>query len=99
MPFNTLLLPLLGGFIFVNHWNPTRFDSRRYSGERLLLHSAIAGVIFLIIAFLIARGLMIGSPAMHAWWRSIVLVADLAMGTCQMLSDHSSRPYAGAFQG
>jgi superfamily II DNA or RNA helicase len=26
-------------------------------------------------------------------------VADLAMGTCQMLSDHSSPPYAGAFQG
>jgi protein-S-isoprenylcysteine O-methyltransferase Ste14 len=72
MPFNALLLPLLGGFIFVNHWNPTRFDTRRYSGERLLLHSAIAGVVVLFIAFLATRGVMIASPALHAWWRSIV---------------------------
>jgi hypothetical protein len=47
VPFNVLLLPLLGGYLFITHWNRTRFHTKRYSGERLIFHSAIAGVVFL----------------------------------------------------
>jgi len=46
MPFNVLLLPLLGGYLFLTHWNRTRFDTKRYSGERLIFHAAVAGVVF-----------------------------------------------------
>lgn len=55
MPFNVLLLPLLGGYIFITYWHRTRFSARRYTGERLLFHAALAGVIFLILSFWITR--------------------------------------------
>ena len=72
MPFNTLLLPLLGGYIFITFWNHTRFSSKRYSGERLIFHSAAAGVVFLAIAFAVTRSLMLIWPALFHWWRGIV---------------------------
>ncbi|CAN5282765.1 hypothetical protein BH24GEM2_BH24GEM2_08000 [soil metagenome] len=72
MPFNVLLLPLLGGYVFVTHWNRTRFSTRRYSGERLIFHSAIAGVVFLVIAFLIVRGIHSAQPVLARQWRSYV---------------------------
>lgn len=72
MPFNVLLLPLLGGYLFISHWNHTRFDARRYSGERLVFHAATAGVVFLAVAFLITRLLILSKPELHAWWRGLV---------------------------
>lgn len=72
MPFNVLLLPLLGGYIFITNWNRTRFTSKRYSGERLIFHAAIAGVLFLILAFLIARGIAHWTPALHTEWKQMV---------------------------
>jgi hypothetical protein len=32
MPFNVLLLPLLGGYFFITRWLPTRFATKRYTG-------------------------------------------------------------------
>ncbi len=72
MPFNVLLLPLLGGYIFLTHWNRTRFDTRRYSGERLLFHAATAGVVFLILSFLIVTGLRTLLPETYTAWRAII---------------------------
>lgn len=72
MPFNVLLLPLLGGYVFVSCWNRTRFDTRRYSGERLLLHAALAGVWFLLIAFAVTRLAILGGPGTYALWRELV---------------------------
>ncbi len=72
MPFNVLLLPLLGGYVFISYWNRTRFDARRYSGERLLLHSALAGVWFLLIAFVVTRSAILVGPATYSSWREIV---------------------------
>ncbi|MDX6531417.1 MAG: hypothetical protein QOH41_3707 [Blastocatellia bacterium] len=54
MPFNLLLLPLLGGFIFFSHWNRTAFFAKRQDKERLLLYSSLWGVLFLILSFLIS---------------------------------------------
>jgi membrane-associated protease RseP (regulator of RpoE activity) len=63
MPFNVLLLPLLGGYLFLTHWNRTRFDTNRYSGERLIFHSAAAGVIFLLLSFIFVTAIRLVSSS------------------------------------
>lgn len=78
MPFDVLLLPLLGGYIFISNWNYTRFDAKRYSGQRLLFHSAIAGVGLLVSSYvilLVTRHL----PVIYEVWES--LVPDPGTGT------------------
>ena len=50
MPANLLLLPLLGGYWFLHTFQYTRFRSQRLDGYRLLMESALAGVIFLLLA-------------------------------------------------
>lgn len=54
MPFNLLLLPLLGGFIFVRFWNRTRAQALRDDKDRLLLKASFVGLLALIIAFFLA---------------------------------------------
>lgn len=54
MPFNLLLLPLLGGFIFFSHWNRTVFFAKRQDRERLLLYSSLYGLLFLGLSFLLS---------------------------------------------
>ncbi len=44
MPYNLLLLPLIGGFLFVHLAHYFRFPAQRSDGYRLLFQSAIAGV-------------------------------------------------------
>src|SRR6266571_3667187 len=51
MPYNVLLLPLLGGFLFVTFWDRTRWHAHRAEKERLLIFAALAGLVFLGIAF------------------------------------------------
>lgn len=72
MPFNVLLLPLLGGYIFITNWNRTRFNTKRYSGERLLFHSAVAGVVFLAISFVTVLAIRSAIPQVHELWRRTV---------------------------
>jgi hypothetical protein len=72
MPFNVLLLPLLGGYLLLTHWNRTRFATKRYSGERLIFHSAIAGVALLCLSFLIVQALIGLRPGWYASWREVV---------------------------
>lgn len=54
MPFNLLLLPLLGGFIFFSHWNRTAFFAIRQDRERLLFYSSLWGIVFLGLSFLLS---------------------------------------------
>lgn len=72
MPFNVLLLPLLGGYVFISTWNRTRFDARRYSGHRLIFHSAIAGAVFLALAFAGKTMVAHERPDLYVTWRSWV---------------------------
>ena len=72
MPFNVLLLPLLGGYIFLTHWNRTRFNTKRYSGERLLFHAAIAGVVLLCLSFIVVSVIRYCWPQAYPVWRQIV---------------------------
>ena len=59
MPWNLLILPLLGGFSFLHNCNIFRFRSQHLEGYRLLMESAIAGVILTgvgrLITFLIVQ--------------------------------------------
>lgn len=72
MPFNVLLLPLLGGYVFITHWNRTRYATTRHSGERLLLHAALAGSFFLVFGYLVTRLLIRLVPELGLWWRGLV---------------------------
>jgi hypothetical protein len=72
MPFNVLLLPLLGGYIFISYWNRTKYSARRYSGERFIFHAAIVGVILLLISLLLTRSVMWLCPDLASWGRSTV---------------------------
>jgi hypothetical protein len=72
VPFNVLLLPLIGGYIFISYWNRTRFDAKRYSGERLLLHAALAGVVLLVVSYSIVRLIVWCWPEAYDGWHRLV---------------------------
>lgn len=56
MPDNVLLLlPLLGGFVFVTFWNRTKIAAEGYQGYRLIFYSSIWGAIFLLLSLIILR--------------------------------------------
>lgn len=72
MPFNVLLLPLLGGYVFITKWNRTRFHTKRDTGERLLFHAGLAGVVMLVAAFVLAHVTSTITPGLHdAWSRAV----------------------------
>ena len=50
MPYNLLLLPLLGGFLFLHLAHRFRFRAQRLDGYRLLVESALAGIVLLTAA-------------------------------------------------
>ena len=53
MPYNLLLLPLLGGFLFFHLTHYFRFGAQRLDGYRLLLQTAVAGTCLTALARLI----------------------------------------------
>jgi hypothetical protein len=53
MPYNILLLPLIGGYFFIHRWNRTKFRALRLDKERLLFHASLAGIVLLFLAFLL----------------------------------------------
>ena len=50
MPYNLLLLPLLGGFLFFHITHYFRFGAQRLDGYRLLLQAAVAGTCLAVIS-------------------------------------------------
>jgi len=71
MPFNLLLLPLLGGFIFVRNWKRSRYYALRSQGEVLLFYSATAGTIFLIISTFLVFLLGPMLPKIDSLWHQM----------------------------
>lgn len=64
------LPPLLGGFIFVLLWYPTRYWMRREQGYKLVFAASIAGAVFLFIATIIVNLILAtpeGSRLANAW--------------------------------
>lgn len=76
MPWNLLLLPLLGGFLFLHIAHVSRFAAQRLDGYRLLLYSAICGT------FLEALARVLGVALLHTafgewttrWWAAFAPV-------------------------
>lgn len=73
MPYNVLLLPLLGGFLFVTFWDRTRWHAHRAEKDRLLIYAAIAGLAALGLAYLIRSvppfvPCWNGWPCAPLWW-------------------------------
>jgi hypothetical protein len=48
MPYNLLLLPLLGGFVFIRLFIYTKFATSKLVGQRLVIWAALAGVVLMI---------------------------------------------------
>jgi hypothetical protein len=70
MPYNLLLLPLIGGFLFVHLTHYFRYAAQRMDGYRLLFQAAIAGVCFSIfgrLSVLLIAVTPLGPPAKEAW--------------------------------
>jgi hypothetical protein len=75
VPFNLLLLPLLGGFVFISNWNKTKFYSKRADKERLLLQASLAGLASLVLAYLVSSvqpfiPCVNWLPCLPTWWDS-----------------------------
>lgn len=56
MPYNLLLLPLLAGYCFIHLFRFTRFRALQLDGYRLLMSSAVVGLVLQAIAWLCWRG-------------------------------------------
>lgn len=72
MPYNLLLLPLLGGFLFIHVAHYFRFGAQRLDGYRLLLQSAIAGTCLVGIARIVIEFLSlfaVGLSGLGLWYR------------------------------
>ncbi len=67
MPTNLLLLPLLGGYWFLHTFYYTRFRSQRLDGYRLLLESALVGVIFAAFGWIVVRVVALAPCAVMFW--------------------------------
>lgn len=65
MPYNLLLLPLLGGFLFFSTAHLFWFGAQRLEGYKLLFQSAVAGVILSFFARIIV--LAIAYTAIGPW--------------------------------
>ena len=68
MALGLLLLPAVGGFWFLTHWNYTRFRIVRESGYHLLFLSAAYGISLYILASLITFGLDLVCPFPTLFW-------------------------------
>lgn len=55
LPLSVLTLALLGGFIFVTQWYPTRYYTLRSEGYRLLFLAAIFGTSLLLLASILIQ--------------------------------------------
>lgn len=67
MPFNQLLLPLIGGYLFVNFTFITSYWASRQGKEQLLMASALVGILALAMARVLAVLLMATAWGREAW--------------------------------
>lgn len=70
MPYNLLLLPLLGGFLFLHLCHRFRFRAQRLDGNRLLVESAVAGAVLLLLSRLLVTtfGITRLGQLLGGWW-------------------------------
>lgn len=75
MPFNLLILPLLGGYIFVRFFNRTSITILRSDKDRLLIRASIAGLFLLIVSYAFTSYFQYRFPCdtetncLYTWWK------------------------------
>lgn len=72
MPFNLLLLPLLGGFLLLHRAYLWRYYLVRFDGHRLIFFSAAAGVALLAASTIATYLLTWGLPSSLRLWHEFV---------------------------
>jgi hypothetical protein len=72
MQFSWLVLPLLGGYIFITRFNGTRFIAERSDGQRFLFQNAIAGAFLLFVAAVLAKLCSSELAFVNTYWHSVV---------------------------
>lgn len=70
MPYNLLLLPLLGSFVFIRKFVYTKFASSKLSGQPLLLWTALLAVFFTFIARLVVIFFDLYFPLVGELWKA-----------------------------
>lgn len=86
MPWNLLLLPLLGGYYFIHQFRLTRFRAKRSENQRLLIESAVAGAGWLLATRLLV---LIGCH----WFPILIATAR------EVLAQLAPFPFAPTFVG
>lgn len=87
MPFNLLLLPLLGGFLLLHRSYLWRYYLARFDGHRLIFFSAAAGVFLLVLSTLLVYVVGYFAPSVVAGWYDVVPFA------------HSGKAFGALFLG
>ncbi len=72
MPFNLLLLPLIGGFLLLHKAYLWRYYIARFDGHRLIMFSALCGVMLLALSTLIVSFLRYRWPVLGEVWQNVV---------------------------
>jgi hypothetical protein len=70
LSLNTILIPVLGGFLFVKYSYLTRFRSIRDNGYVILFKSAVIGIFFYGLSYIIWRAAILdenANPAIPEW--------------------------------
>lgn len=68
MPTNLLLLPLIGGYWFLHVFHYTSFKSQRLDGYRLLVESALAGVVLAAVSRAVVTLANLSDHVRFAWF-------------------------------
>lgn len=85
MPFNVLLLPLLGGYILISAFHLTRYRMRRQTGRKIIFESAIAGTILLGVSVLIVQGINEAVPSVRRAWKAFAPFAYSGASSLSLL--------------
>src|ERR1035441_1352323 len=94
MPTNLLLLPLLGGYWFIQNFHGTKFRARRLDGYRLLVESAFYGLVFSSIAWAVSWTIIRWLPDVAWWWHRFTPDIPYLGTACLGLVLGACSPYA-----
>ena len=80
MPFNLLILPLVGGYYIIANSEWYKYKTQRLHNERLLFNSVLAGVILIIISLTIRYLATIWLPEVVKLYRDLLPIKQPYMG-------------------
>ncbi len=72
MPFDLVLLPLLGGYWFVSLCHLFRLSVSKHAGERLVFAAATAGIVLAAAAWTIVSILVANFPTLQINWHAFI---------------------------